>query len=157
MQRLSSKSTSFHKRALPAVMVALLLVFLLIGAVGGWSGPKGPPPLFFVIAALGLAIGLAYFRKFVLDLVDEVWDAGDALVVRNKGEEDRIPLSAIINVSYSSVGNPPRVTLSLRTPSRFGDRVSFAAPMNVVPFTESPLIGQLIGRVDAARQRARSA
>ena len=54
------------------------------------------------------------------DLVDEVWDASDALVVRNKGEEARIRLSDIINVSYSPVGSPPRVTLSLRTPGRFG-------------------------------------
>jgi hypothetical protein len=151
-ERLSSKSTSFHKRVVPAVMVGLLLVFVLTGTVGGWSGPKGPPPLFFVIAALGLAAGFVYFRKFVLDLVDEVWEDGDALVVRNKGEEDRIRLSDIINVSYSPVGNPPRVTLRLRTPSRFGDRVSFAAPVNVIPFTESPLIEQLIGRVDAARR-----
>jgi hypothetical protein len=156
MQRLSSKSTAFHKRVVPAVMVGLLLVFGLIGAVGGWSGPKSPPPLFFVIAGLGLAMGFVYFRKFVSNLVDEVWDAGDALIVRNKGEEDRIRLSDIINVSYSPVGNPPRVTLSLRTPSRFGERVSFAAPVSVIPFTESPLIAQLIVRVDAARRSART-
>jgi uncharacterized membrane protein len=154
MQRLSSKSTSFHKRVAPAVMVGLLLVLVLIGAVGGWSGPNGPPPLFFVIAALGLAAGLVYVRKLVLDLADEVWEDGDTLVVRNKGEEDRIRLSDIMNVSYSPVGNPPRVTLSLRTPSRFGDRLSFAAPVTIIPFTESPLIAQLIGRVDAARRGA---
>jgi hypothetical protein len=59
-----------------------------------------------------------------------------------------------MNVSYSPVGNPPRVTLSLRTPSRFGDRLSFAAPVTIIPFTESPLIAQLIGRVDAARRGA---
>jgi hypothetical protein len=151
MQRLSSKSTFFHKRVVPALMVGLLLVFVLIGILGGWSGPKGPPPAFFVIAALGLAAGFVYFRKLVVDLVDEVWDAGDRLIVRNKGEEDRIRLSDIMNVSYAPVGNPPRVTLRLRTPSRFGDRVSFAAPVNVIPFTESPLIEQLIVRVDAAR------
>jgi uncharacterized membrane protein len=152
MQRLSSKSTPFHKRVVPAMMVGVLLVLVLIGAVGGWSGPKSPPPLFFVIAALGLAAGFVYVRKLVLDLVDEVWEDGDTLVVRNKGEEDRIRLSDIINVSYSPVGNPPRVTLSLRTPSRFGDRVSFAGPVTVIPFTESPLIEQLIVRVDAARR-----
>jgi hypothetical protein len=155
MQRLSSKSTWFHKRVLPAVMVGALLVFVMVGMVGGWSGPNGPPPLFFVVAALGVAAGFVYFKKFVLDLVDEVWDAGDALIVRNKGEEDRIRLADITNVSYAPVGNPPRVTLKLRTPSRFGDRISFAAPVSVVPFSESPLIEQLIVRVDAARRGAR--
>ncbi len=153
MQRLSSRSTSFHKRVVPVVLIGVLVVLALVGIAGGWSGPKAPPPLFFVIAVLGIGAGLFYFRKLVAGLVDEVWDDGDALIVRNKGEEDRIRLSDIINVSYAPVGNPPRVTLRLRAPSRFGDSVSFAAPANVVPFTESPLIEQLITRVDAARQQ----
>jgi hypothetical protein len=155
MQRLSSKSTWFHKRVVPAVLVGALLVFVVVGMVGGWSGPNGPPPLFFVVAVLGIATGFVYFKKLVLDLVDEVWDAGDTLIVRNKGEEDRIRLADIINVSYAPYGNPPRVTLKLRAPSRFGDRISFAAPVRAIPFTESPLIEQLIVRVDAARQHAR--
>ena len=155
MRRLSSKTTWFHKRVAPAVMVGLLLVFALVGIVGGWRGPNGPPPLFFVVAAFAVGAGLLYFRKFVANLVDEVWDAGDALIVRNNGEEDRIRLADIINVSYAPVGNPPRVTLMLRTPSRFGDSVAFAAPVTIVPFTESPLIEQLIVRVDAARRGAR--
>jgi hypothetical protein len=155
MQRLSSTSTTFHKRVVPAVLVGLLVVIALVAILVGWSGPKAPPPLFFVIAPLGIGAGLFYFRKLVAGLVDEVWDDGDALIVRNEGEEDRIRLSDIINVSYAPVGNPPRVTLRLRAPSRFGDSVSFAAPASVVPFTESPLIAQLITRVDAARRGAR--
>jgi hypothetical protein len=98
---------------------------------------------------------LAVYKFRIFGLVDEVWDAGDALVVRNKRQEDHIPLAAISNVSYSPNVNPPRVTLSLRSPSVFGDKITFGAPITFIPFTRSPLIDALIKRIEAAQQRAR--
>ena len=53
------------------------------------------------------------------DLVDEVWDDGNALLVKNRGQEQRIALADIKNVNYSPFVNPPRVTLSLRRPTAF--------------------------------------
>jgi len=41
-----------------------------------------------------------FTQKMVFCLADEVLDAGDALVVRNDGQEERIPLSDIKNVNY---------------------------------------------------------
>ena len=46
------------------------------------------------------------------------YGVGRPLVVRNKGQEDRIVLSDIINISYAQFVNPPRVTLMLRTSNR---------------------------------------
>ena len=89
----------------------------------------------------------------VFDLVDKVMDAGDALVIINGDREERVALSDITNVSYSQLMNPARVTLSLRRPTIFGDRVTFSAPVQVVPFASSPVIEALIKRVDAARRR----
>jgi hypothetical protein len=51
--------------------------------------------------------------------------------------------------------NPPQVTLSLRQPTSFGDKVTFCAPTRLVPFATSPVIDDLIKRVDAARRRGR--
>lgn len=73
-------------------------------------------------------------------------------MVRFGSEEERIPLSNIMNVGYSYLMSPARVSLMLRTPGRFGNEVSFAAPQSFVPFAKSPLIADLIQRVDAARQ-----
>jgi hypothetical protein len=87
------------------------------------------------------------------DLVDQVWDAGDALIVRNKSEEDRVLLSDIMTVSYSTAVRPPRVTLQLRTPSRFGDEISFVGPVGLLLKLDSAPIERLIARIDAARQR----
>ncbi len=95
-------------------------------------------------------------RTTAFGLVDEVFDAGDALIVRNGGIEDQIPLSDIINVSYSGRNSPPHVTLMLRAPSRFGDRVSFCAPTRFMRFSLSPELEELIWRIDAARRGRRA-
>ncbi len=40
-----------------------------------------------------MGFGYFFMKNYILNLVDEVWDDGDALVVKNKGREQRIPLS----------------------------------------------------------------
>ena len=56
----------------------------------------------------------------VWDLVDAVFDYGDYLLVKNRGAENRIMLSNIMNVSSSTFMNPPRITLKLVRPSKLG-------------------------------------
>jgi hypothetical protein len=77
-------------------------------------------------------------------------DAGNALVVRSGGQEERIALSDIKDIKYSPLTSP-RVRLSLRRHTVFGDTVAFCARVSMVPFWESPVIHDLIDRVDAAR------
>jgi hypothetical protein len=81
----------------------------------------------------------------------EAWDDGDALIVKNGNDRDRIALSDISNVGYSPLMSPLRVTLSLRKRSKFGDKVSFCAPLRVFSFSTHPVVEDLIRRVDAAR------
>jgi hypothetical protein len=108
---------------------------------------------FIIVPAVMILVGYVIMKKVVFDLVDEVWDDGAALVVRDKGREDRIALSNIMNISYSPLINPPRVTLTLRQPSNFGSEITFSAPVRFLPFAKSPLIEDLIRRVDAARRQ----
>jgi hypothetical protein len=152
MQRISSKTTFYYKRVFPVMMFGFLLLFLAVPIAAGKNGP----PLPFVLAPAVMAVFMYFvMKKLIFDLVDEVWDAGDALIIRNRNQEDRIPLSKIMNVSYTPLMSPPRVTLALRTPSLFGDRVTFCAPIKFNPFSSSPLLDELIVRVDAARRAAR--
>jgi len=72
--------------------------------------------------------------------------------VTNKRQEERVALSDIMNVSYSPFVSPPRVTLLLRRPGIFGNRINFAAPARMVPFSSSPVIDELIVRIDAGRR-----
>jgi len=106
-----------------------------------------------MVPVLMIVFGYVIMRKLVFDLVDEVLDAGDSLLVRNGSQHEQVPMSDIMNVSYSQLVNPPRVTLSLRNPGTFGSKISFCAPVRFVPFSTSPVIDKLIERIDAARGR----
>jgi hypothetical protein len=153
MQRISSDLTFFNKRVFPMIFLGFVVLFVAFGLTTGMNSGLFPPLPFLVVPIIMLAIFFLVMKKLVFDLVDEVLDAGDALVVRNGGQEERIALSEIMNVSYSPLVNPPRVTLSLRRPSMFGEQVTFCAPVRFVPFSTSPIIDELIQRIDAARRR----
>jgi len=125
--------------------------FFFFGVIGSI---KGAEPL-FIIAPLAVMIIAAFvvFKKLLFDLVDEVCDDGDALVVRNKHQEERIPLSQIINVSDSFLTSPPRITLTMREATRFGKNITFMPPVRVFSFSRNPMVSDLIERIDQARLR----
>jgi hypothetical protein len=154
MRRISSGMTFFYKRIFPIVWFGFLAFFIATPFVAPMFGGtiSGSPLGFFLAPVAMMIVGYFAMKKLLFDLVDEVLDAGDALVIRNGGLEDRVALSNITNVGYAQFMNPPRVTLSLRNPSVFGDRVSFCAPVSLMPtFSTSPIIDELIKRIDAAR------
>ena len=153
MRLISSKMTFFNKRVFPAIWFGFLAVFIGLALFSGAG--RNPASLLPVLIAPAIIIVFGYviMKKLVFDLADEVWDDGDSLVVKNSGQEQRIALSDIKNVSYSPFVNPPRVTLSLRRPTVFGDEITFSAPLRLVPFSKSPVITDLIERVDQARSK----
>ena len=153
MRRLSSRGTFFTKRVFPVFWFGFLILFIGMPYFLNRNGHSPPFFPFIVMPLAMMAFGFLIMKKLVFDLVDEVWDDGDALLVKNRGQEERIALSDIKNVSYSPYMNPPRVTLSLRMPSVFGDQITFGAPIRLIPFSTSPMINDLIERVDAARQK----
>jgi hypothetical protein len=156
MRRISSKMTFFYKRVFPAIWFGFLTLLFLVSAVPLFFGgvQSHPPPYPLLVVPL-IMIGFGYFvmKKLVFNLVDEVWEDGDSLVVKNRDQEDHIALSDIKNVNYAPLINPPRVTLSVRRPTTFGEQIAFMPPMRFVPFSTSPIIEDLIERVDQARQR----
>jgi len=148
MRLISSRLTFFYKRILPIFWFGVLIVVLLFSLAA-----PGPPPIGMVIVPMVMiGVGAVIMKLFVLDLLDQVFDDGDALVLKNRGQEERIPFSDIKNVSYSPFINPPRVVLSLRRPTIFGDKVAFCAPVRIVPFASSAAIDDLIERIDRARR-----
>ena len=155
MKQISSRSTWWSKRVFPTIWFGFL-AFVMIVSLARPGGKDAPPILPFVAIPIGMAVfGFFLMKHLVWDLVDEVYDCGDSLLVKNRGEEDRIELSNIMNVSASQMMNPPRVTLRLRTPCRFGSEVSFSPVVRrtLNPFARNELVDELIVRVDAARGR----
>src|SRR5215471_19493409 len=113
MRRISSRTTFWYKRIFPIIWFGLLALFITIGVFSSTFGNGTQLVPFIVMPAVMALIGYAIMKKLVFDLVDEVWDDGATLIVKDKGREDRIALSNIMNVSYSQFLNPPRVTLML--------------------------------------------
>jgi hypothetical protein len=64
-------------------------------------------------------------KKLIFELVDEIIDGGSFLIIKNKGLEDRVEFSNIMNVSSTQYINPSQVVLRLVKPCRFGSRVTF--------------------------------
>jgi hypothetical protein len=149
MVRISSQWTFFYKWIFPLIWFGFLAVIVVAPFV---VATKRPAPTFLIMPAIMAFVGYAIMKRMIFGLVDDVFDAGDALVVKNRDQEERIALSDIINVNYSQFQSPARITLSLRRPSVFGDQISFFAPMRLNPFSADPTAEKLIRRIDAKRK-----
>jgi hypothetical protein len=103
MNKISSNSTGFYKRVFPAMWFGFIAVFvgvaLLSGAVRETNGA------FLLGPSLMAVFGYFVMRRFIWDLADEVYDCGDYLLVRNRGVEENVALSNIMNVSMSAISS----------------------------------------------------
>lgn len=152
MKRISSRSTFFYKRLFPLLWFGFLAAFVITDLQVSRRTPVTAIPLLMMPVVMAV-FGYVIFRRLIFDLVDEVWDDGDALIVRNAGTEERVALKNIINVGFSTMTNPERVTLTLREPSHFGKEITFSPPRRFLAFfSRSPIINELLERVDRARR-----
>lgn len=150
MTKISSKFTFFHKKVFPLFWFGFLSVFMAMALI---DRVFEKDPMFLIGPIAMAAIGFVVMKKMVWDLVDEVYDCGEFLLIKNRGEEDRILLSNIMNVNTSTMMNPPRITLRLVNPGKFGSEIVFSptAPFTFNPFAKNPVAEGLIVRVDKAR------
>jgi hypothetical protein len=154
---ISSRSTFLFKRIFPILSLAIPLIFCpYIGLIVA----SRPPNAFPIVSCLVLPLLLAAFgywgmKKSVFNVADEVLDAGNALVVRRGGQEERIAFSDIKNVSYKPQTRswPANVTLSMERPTAFGDSISFLAPTDSTACGGHTIVADLTGRADAARPK----
>lgn len=150
MKKLSSKSTFFYKRIFPAIWFGFIIFFILT-ALFVDRRDSNADVMIFVVPVFMAVIGYFIMKNLVFDLMDEVYDEGSSLLFKNKGRTVRVNLTDIKNVSYSVMVNPPRVTISLRHKTEFGDELSFSPPAGLIPFKKNPDIKELIDRIDRAR------
>jgi len=156
VRRISSNRIRYYKRVFPEIYFGFLGFFFVVALI--IVATDKTVDLKFALVFLVLPIVLALFghfimKRFVFDLVDEVWEDGDALIIKNKDQQERIPLSDIVNVCDTILMNPPRITLTLRYPSRFGKEVTFSPPRKLFSLSRNPVAIELIERIDDARKR----
>jgi hypothetical protein len=162
MRRLSSSFTFFYKRVFPVLWIGFVLIVFGL-QIWATQHVRAHPPSqsLFPLALMPLfMVGVMFllYRKLLYDLLDEVWLDGDDLVVKNRGEKIRVALRDVMNVNATAMTNPRRVTLMLRTDSRFGRNLTFmpASPRGFMSaFKPDPIATELIGRIDALRGASR--
>ena len=153
MRPLSSKMTFYYKRVSPVSFFGVVLLMFGFGLISVLRDRQVSNVPFLIVLLLLAVFAYRFMKKLVFNLADEVLDAGNALVVRSGGQEERIALSDIKNVNYSPYMSPPQVTLSVRRHTAFGETIAFLAPVSIFPLRSSAVINDLIDRVDAARQK----
>jgi hypothetical protein len=149
MREISSSQTYFTKKIFPVIWFGGVVWIISRGVVyEAWK----IEPIALVAPLFMLLIGVFAFRAYVWNLADKVFDDGDCLVVRKGSEEVRIALRDIVEVENKRMERTPRVTLHLRTPGKFGEKIDFL-PKGIAfnPFAKHPLAVELAERVQRAR------
>ena len=151
MKRISSRNTFIAKKVFPVLWFGFLILFVSIAVIG--TGQRVLP--FLLVPAMMAVFGFFLMKRLVWDLVDEVYDCGDFLLIRNRGKEDDVALSNIMNVSASLLLNPPRITLRLVNPGKFGKEIAFSPVRGFTlnPFAKDQISEELMVRVDQARSK----
>lgn len=149
-RRLSSAATYFYKYLFPPL-------FLLV-PVGGLifisTTTRAPLPLpALLVPVFMIVIGLILFRRLFWNLADEVIDEGGFLIVRVGRLEERVQIRDIMNVGFTPMINPPRITLRLVDGHVLGREVSFLPKRRLFESAvgENAIANELIERVYALR------
>ena len=148
MKRIST--SSFSGKLFTFMFSGFLAFYFVSGLTHGFLQKA---PMFLVwpcVMAVMFYIGRRITRR---DLMDEVYDCGDCLLVKKRGEEDTVLLSNInwVNFSIARHRTNPRITLCLDTPGKFGRAISFQPPTHIFQGSTSEIAEDLRVRVDKAR------
>lgn len=157
MRRLSSSSTVFYKRVFPLLWVALIVLF---GAMMWLLPTRAGQPIWPQLLPLPCMFGVGFlvYRKLIADLLDEVWLDGDNLLLKNRRQQRRVALRDVMNINASTMTNPRRITVMLRTSSHFGRDLSFIPASTrglFSAFKPDPIATELIERVDSLQSASR--
>jgi len=129
MMRLISNPPFWSKR----VFGPVLSILVVTGAVYALFTPhmtreiagQTPPFIVNLLCAMGAGAAGILALRYTQSLADEVWDAGNELIVCKSGHRERIPLANIIALTHRSGTAPPHSVLTLSTPCRFGRKITF--------------------------------
>ena len=144
----SMKAFPFFFFGFLAFMLALMMM----------NGALGAPMFLLTLVAISV-IGYFYWKVSLRDIMDEVYDCGDFLVLKKRCEEDTVLLSNINNVRFSTDrrGVSARITLSLDSPGKFGQEVSFAPPPQIYfGAPKNEIAADLLDRARSGRPASRA-
>jgi hypothetical protein len=154
MHQISSKSTWWHKKCFPTIWFTAVGLSFCSSFVDFVRGRESGG---FVLIPLALAaVYYLALRSYVFPLMDEVWIDGDDLIVRNRGQEERFPITNITDVKSSLWSKSKNIEIVLEPPSRFGISIRFAPPFRLFSFGTHPIAQELADRSGCFNRRGRN-
>ena len=153
MQVISFKNTALLKRGVWLSAAALAVYAAAPSALNGelWSNPL------VSLAPLCVVVGFCVYVlwKFAFHRVaDEVIDCEDHLEIRRGRTAAMLPMTDISAAEVSTFLRMHRITLRLRRPAAFGDRIDFYPQASL--WGNLPAIQSLAARLAARAQRTGS-
>ena len=150
MTGISAKKGFNKTKRISTIYFGIVFLFILIGIRIVYEGNGSLFSLIFLIVPTFMAVaGYFIMKQLVFDLVDEAYDEGSTLLFKKSGNEVRVKLSDIKNVSFQ-MSSPPRITLSLRIDTVLGSEIAFSPPTSFNPFKKPAIVTELIDRIDKA-------
>jgi hypothetical protein len=152
MKKISNPGSGFANRAFPFLFSGFL-AFLTIMAL--MQGALTQAPMLVIVPVFMSVVGYLTWKTNMQNLADEVFDAGDFLLVRKNGQEETVPFSNIINVNFTVNRSGSRITLTLDQPGKFGAEIVFAPPSQFywTSFPKNAIAEDLVSRAEKARLR----
>lgn len=151
MRRISSSMSYHFKRTIP------ILGFGAFSAALVAALSQRPMPVETVgVLAVAIVVGGVVSYRYLRDVLDEVYDDGERLLVRNGGVEDTVPLRDVVAVSSARWRTLVRLTLTLSAPGKFGDKIVFLLRdtfLDGMPYGPPAQIKQLEDRIAALKQQ----
>lgn len=137
---ISSSLTIWYKFILPGIFLVLLAMNVVDVVRGQFYFPREAPiPLIILIA-----IAWVVFIVWAIVKLKKVSIDRDFLYVSDYFRETRIPLGDIYDVTEFRWLNVHPVTIHLKKPSEFGDKIVFAPPYRHFGFfTSHPVVDEL--------------
>jgi hypothetical protein len=124
MQVISFRNTALFKRGIWLSAAALIACVTAPFTLDG-SLLRNPLPNLFGVGALCLLLGYFLWKAQIHRLADEVIDCDDSLKVRRGALQASVPFSNIAAADVSTSSGIHRITLRLRDPTKFGNRIEF--------------------------------
>ncbi|HEY2463758.1 MAG TPA: hypothetical protein VGI32_06840 [Steroidobacteraceae bacterium] len=124
MRVISFKNTALFKRGI-YLSAAALVAFIAAPSLLDGNLWRNPLPIALAVGILCVALLYFFWNTQIHRLADEVLDGGDHFNIRRGRIEENIPLSQVSSVEVSSSGGFHRITILLRTASKFGRRIEF--------------------------------
>jgi len=157
MKKQISDSTFFDKKVFPTLLFSFLTFIVVAIQLG--SDETGPSTvgLITTITAFAMAFfGYVVMQVLYVELIDEVYDEGDALLFKNAGKEVRVFLQDIHNINSETTSTSTRrkVTLLLSQETDLGNKLTFYVRDNLLPNGRNTVmdIDELYSRINLARK-----